>query len=120
MTGEKLQKPPLSDELTGEKIQDYYLDGVTAARNDFDGKGVFPGVGCGLFGLIGWGVGYLTYAMQDPNIAYYYLKDLDGNCKYHFERGYKSEGKKIRKRNFNTGCGVISGIFLLINLSTTF
>ena len=65
MTGEKLQKAPLYDELTGEKNQDCYLDGVRAARNDFDSKGVFPGVGCGLFGLIGWGVGYLTYAMQN-------------------------------------------------------
>ena len=118
VTGQKIQKAPLYDTVTGEKLQNCYEDGVLAAKNDYGNKGTFPGIGCGLFGLFGWGVGYLAYAMQEPDMNYYYIKDLDGNCKYDFERGYKSEGKKVRNKNFNTAAGITTGIFVLINLST--
>ena len=118
ITGQKLQNTPLNDSVTGKKLQDCYQDGVLAAQYDYGDKGMFPGIGCGLFGLIGWGVGYLVYAMKDPDMNYYYIKDLDGNCKYDFERGYKSEGKKIRNKNFNTAAGVTAGVWILVNLST--
>ena len=117
-TGQRLQSTPLYDTVTGKKLQDCYQEGVIAAKNDYGDKGTFPGVGCGFFGLIGWGVGYLVYAMKDPDMNYYYIKDLDGNCKYDFEQGYKSEGKKIRNKNFNTAAGVTALVVTLINLST--
>jgi len=101
------------------KNQNCYQDGIEAAQIDFSNKGYLPGAGCGLFGLIGWGFGTLVYAMKEPNTPYMYLNNLDGDCKYEFNRGYKQRGKKIRNKNFHTVAGGLTAVFLLINLSVS-
>ena len=106
------------EEQSLEKKEDCYYDGMYAAKSDFSGKGVLPGLGCGIFGFIGWGVGTVAYAMQKPETPYIYLKDLDGDCKFDFDQGYRTEGKKLRNKNFHMVAGGVSVLFLVINLGS--
>ena len=128
ITGKPLNK---YDPVTGEKLeafnlpkinlannQDCYQDGIEAAKIDFSDKGYIQGGCCGIFGLLGWGVGTLVYSLQEPKTPYMYMKDLDSDCRYNFDEGYKGHGKKIRNKNFHTVAGILTAVGLILNLSS--
>ena len=106
------------EEQSLEKKEDCYYRGMMAAGLDHSYNGCLPGLGCGLFGFIGWGVGTVVYAMQKPETPYLYLKDLDGDCRFDFDYGYRTEGKRLRNQNFHMAAGGLSVIFLAINLGS--
>ena len=72
-----------------------------------------------LFGLIGWGVGYLIISGKDAEVPYHYLSNLNATQQMQFKDGYKTYVKKTRKGNFNIGAGIgtLVAVILVANSS---
>ena len=85
-----------------EKERDYYVEGQTAAEQDYTKASldILSGLGVGLlFGLIGWGVGYVIIANMDAEVPRRHIRDLPDTQRYDFEQGYKSTIKKKKSGN---------------------
>ena len=107
----------LTEELDFDE-RDWYMNGVIQAKADFKRKGFVNGCGCGfLFGVPGWIVGAYVNSLALPDVPYELMKVLDGDCRWEFEKGYKTEAKKSRNSNFHAGAGIMMGIFVLSWLS---
>ena len=104
---------PILNEAIDLVENDRYMDGVKQAKIDFKRKGFINGCGFGLFGIPGWLIGGLVNTLASPDVPYELSKDLDGDCRWEFEKGYKTEAKKRRKSNFHGGAGIMTCISVL-------
>ena len=116
LTGEKFE-PSNSQNISQSKNEECYKDGKEAAKIDFSDKGYLQGGCCGIFGFLGWGVGTLFYSLREPKTPYMYMKDLDSDCRYNFDEGYKQHGKKIRNKNFHTVAGILAAITFVVSIT---
>jgi len=104
-----------------DQITDYYLNGVTMAERNFQSNASIGGLASGcLGGLLGWGIGYAILSGMEVDVPYSLYQNLSIDDQYKFKEGYKSVAQQIRKKEFNTGAAIGTGmivIFALISLN---
>ena len=103
---------PVLEELnTAER--DCYMDGVMQAKIDYRKKGFINGCGYGLFFIPGLIIGNFINSLPSIEVPYELMKDLKDDCRWEFEKGYKTEAKKLRNSNFLKGAQIPIGIYAL-------
>ena len=95
--------------------KDCYLDGVEQAKIDFQSEGFVNGLGCGIVPIFGYIIGSLIVNITDVDTPYGLYRNLEGDCRMDYDMGYKEEAKKLKKKNFNQGILVSTGIFIVAN-----
>ena len=118
-TSTKIVASEVSTKQADDEEQDCYYEGLRQGELDYQGTGIGAGVLSGIFGLLGWGIGTVIYANQSVEVPYEYLKDLKGNCRDDYERGYKVGGKKKRNGIFHATAGAITLVVILLMIMST-